>query len=186
VTPLSSRNLVTISASIAFFPRRTLLAPPTLLLPKRLELHAELEACVKGDLQSGKVRWGMGWLGGVGVGVGLIWWGGGGGDLGGEGAAAAEVYCQQSNHPCDHATPHHHHRPADLPLTIHQIEWIMLRPSNVPLLPGFIRSAAGQLLAFPLHMTEPVWSLAPVWPLLGESFWADKRKVSAWSVRAGV
>ena len=56
VKPLGSRTLVHITATEAFFPRRTLLAPPTYLLPARVEFASDIQACVLGDLQSGKVR----------------------------------------------------------------------------------------------------------------------------------
>lgn len=53
-----------------------------------------------------------------------------------------------------------------------------MHPHNAPKLPAPLRGALGQLLAFPLHATEPLWSMAP-WQLLGESFWAERRRVRA-------
>ena len=55
VQPLGDRTLVTLDAATAFFPRRTWLAPATMLLPRRFEGRAEVKASVLGDLQSGKV-----------------------------------------------------------------------------------------------------------------------------------
>jgi hypothetical protein len=54
-----------------------------------------------------------------------------------------------------------------------------MRPYNVPVLPGLLRGALGWGITMPLHASEPVWSLAPVWPWFGERFWVDKRKVGA-------
>lgn len=53
----------------------------------------------------------------------------------------------------------------------------MVRPHNLPLIPGLLRAAAGAALAAPLHATEPLWSLAPVWQWAGEGFYDEKRKV---------
>ena len=113
VTSLGARTLLAWPLDVEWRLRRSLLLPATLLLPRRVEVAADVRLCVVGDLKSG------------------------------------------------------------------QVEWLAVAPYNWPKLPGVLRRLLGTGLAAPLHATEPVWSLLPVWQWLGEPFYADKRRRAA-------
>lgn len=53
----------------------------------------------------------------------------------------------------------------------------MCRPHNLPLPPALLRAAAGAALTALPHALEPLWSAAPIWGWLGESFYEDRRRV---------